>query len=144
MEVPGIKALLSTGVAEALFVATGLAGVGARALRFLLDGDWRTVERHGCRRPSRKQTSPSSMSSMTKPDSSVCTGISQKAALLHKHGRTCSHTTAFQQSFRSQTCPRPLFFALLDTTAAKTSSVTVRLEAKQQYGSERCLWADES
>ena len=48
--VPGIKALLSTGVAEALLVAAGLAGVGARALRFLLDGDWRAVKCHRYKR----------------------------------------------------------------------------------------------
>lgn len=48
--IPGIKALLSAGVAEALLVATGLAGVGARALRFLLDGDWRAVKCHRYKR----------------------------------------------------------------------------------------------
>lgn len=53
LEVPGIKALLSTGVAEALLVATGLAGVGARALWLLLDGDWRAVK---CHRYRRQQT----------------------------------------------------------------------------------------
>lgn len=46
MKIPGIKALLSTWVAEGLLVATGLAGVGARALRFLLDSDWRAVKCH--------------------------------------------------------------------------------------------------
>lgn len=50
--VPGIKALLSTGVAEALLVAAGLAGVGARALRLLLDSDGRAVKRHCCKRQS--------------------------------------------------------------------------------------------
>lgn len=50
LEVPGIKALLSAGVAEALLVATGLAGVRARALRFLLDSDWRAVKCHRYKR----------------------------------------------------------------------------------------------
>ena len=43
---PGVKALFSIGVGEGLLVATGLAGVGAWALRFLLDGDGRAVECH--------------------------------------------------------------------------------------------------
>lgn len=47
---PGIKALLSAWVAEALLVAAGLAGVGARALRLLLDGNWRAVKCHRCNR----------------------------------------------------------------------------------------------
>lgn len=55
LEVPGIKALLSAGVAEALLVATGLAGVGARALRLLLDGDWRAVKGHRYRDGTHKQ-----------------------------------------------------------------------------------------
>lgn len=50
LQVPGIKALLSARVAEALLVAAGLAGVGARALRLLLDGDWRAVKCHRCKR----------------------------------------------------------------------------------------------
>lgn len=45
-QLPGIKALLSTGVAEGLLVATGLAGVGAWALWLLLDGDRRAVKCH--------------------------------------------------------------------------------------------------
>lgn len=48
--VPGIKALLSARVAEALLVAAGLAGVRARALRLLLDGNWRAVKCHRCKR----------------------------------------------------------------------------------------------
>lgn len=47
---PGIKALLSAWVAEVLLVAAGLAGVGARALRLLLDGNWRAVKCHRCNR----------------------------------------------------------------------------------------------
>lgn len=54
-EVPGIKALLSTGVTEALLVATGLVGVGARALRLLLDGDRRAVKRHRYKRQKAEQ-----------------------------------------------------------------------------------------
>ena len=48
-EAPGIKALLSTGVAEALLVTAGLARVRTRALRLLLDGDRRAVKGHRCR-----------------------------------------------------------------------------------------------
>lgn len=55
LEVPGIKALLSAGEAEALLVATGLAGVGTRALRLLLDGDWRAVKGHRYRDGTHKQ-----------------------------------------------------------------------------------------
>lgn len=47
----------------------------------------------------------------------------------HAHTHTRSHTTAFQQSFGSPKCPRPLFFTLPDTTAAKTSSVKVELKS---------------
>lgn len=54
-QVPGIKALLSTGVTEALLVATGLVGVGARALRLLLDGDRRAVKRHRYKRQKAEQ-----------------------------------------------------------------------------------------
>lgn len=55
-KLPGIKALLSIRVAKALLVATGLAGVGAGALRLLLDSDWRAVKCHCCKRQgNRKQ-----------------------------------------------------------------------------------------
>lgn len=45
---PGVKALLSTGIAEALLVTARLAGVRAWALRLLLYLHWRAVECHCC------------------------------------------------------------------------------------------------
>lgn len=52
---PGIKALLSAGVAEGLFVATRLAGVRTWALRLLLDGDGWTVKCHRCKKTNRNK-----------------------------------------------------------------------------------------
>lgn len=51
--IPGIKALLSVRVTEALLVAAGLAGVGAWALRLFLDGNRRAVKCHRCNRHRR-------------------------------------------------------------------------------------------
>lgn len=167
-------------------MATGLAGVGAGALWFLLDSDWRAVKRHRCKRQKTEmragtQTTRFVCSSLIQvcPSNNVIrlkgkskyfclqrhliffflhaiqkclsncplqnTGQDRQTRInTHLQENMRSHTTAFLQSFGSPKCPRPLFFTLPDTTAAKTSSVKVKLKAKQLYGPRRRPWTDES
>lgn len=66
--VPGIKALLSARVAEALLVAAGLAGVRARALRLLLDGNRRAVKCHRCKRHTQTQKGWRTQNTYTRQD----------------------------------------------------------------------------